>query len=318
MNEKKNPDNIRKTPPGYFLPPYAYQQDDEIDWMEIVNILRARKRQIIAIFLVVIVIGSVFAGFKQDIYSYSIAVQIGTMVDEDREKLIDEVKNAESALKEIDIPAVLNAYYQQNPGVPRNIKIDVSVPKDSRLVVLSGKSSIESSPPYMDLLVKAGNVLIQKHNEKIASQREVIHKEIESAKSRIELLIQNGKDAAERAAEIDKKLARMDGQSSATAALVVTELAGQQLEIENQIYTLRTLIDKKESWLKRIAETKLLMPVAKSSEPVGMSKKSVILLTVLAGLMLAILFAFISDFYVKMKSRLAEADKNNKRQENSE
>lgn len=294
--------------PQYGHPtPFDHPQDDEINLLDIWCILAKRKNLILGISLLVTLIGSSYAILKPEIYAYSTAIEIGSFFSDGKEVPVDEAKNAASKVKEIYVNAVLNDFYRENPEQGKNIKINVSVAKDSEILMIDSQCSEEQAPLYTQLINKIGIKLIDSHSDTIKKTRTVLLEQIGIAKNRLGLLADNEKELSKRIEGFDKAIKASQIDNSGTTALVMTELSQQQQQISGEKFSLLSQITGIESELNLIQDTKLLFPVEKSIEPVGIETKLIIVASALAGLILGVFTALMWDFIEKVKSQPTSA-----------
>lgn len=284
---------------------FNHLQDDEINLLDIWRILVKRKKMIITISLLITLLSSTYAVLRPEIYSYSTAIQIGSLFAGNSEKPVDTVKNAASKLKELYINSVLNDFYRTNPEQAKNIKINVSIPKDSEILVIGSKCSEKQAPLYIQLINKISTKLIDNHSDTIKKTRTVLLEQLEGSKNRLALLADNEKELSKRIEGFDKAFKASPINNSGTTALVMTELSQQQHQISSEKFSLLSQIASNESEFNLIQDTKLLYPVEKSIEPVGIDTKLIIIASILAGLILGIFTALMWDFIEKTKTQLA-------------
>jgi LPS O-antigen subunit length determinant protein (WzzB/FepE family) len=305
MNKNEKQDINTTAPWQYFYPPLPYPNDDEINLTDVLRTLKKHKKEIIATFLIITFVGSAYAFLKADIFNYSTAIQMGSIFLDGKETAVDDVKNSENKVKEIYVPLALSDFYKQNPDKPKNIKIDVIVPKDSHFLVLSSKSSDKESEVFKDLMTKISTNLIDNQNQMIKSHVNILTVEIANAKNRLKILVENEKEVFKKIEEFDKSFKSSSNDNIGTTALVIMELMSQKKqEIENQKYELESLISEKQSALSSIKESKLLKPITQSIEPVGVDRKLIIILSVFLGAISAVLLALVSDFIEKMRNQI--------------
>lgn len=306
-NENKQHISSVSTPQYGYPTPFSRPEDDEINLLDIWCILVKKKKTIIMISLLITLASSVYAVLRPDIYSYSTAIQIGSLFVGNTEKPVDTVKNAASKLKELYIQSVLNDFYRENPGQAKNLNINVSVPKDSEILIIGSKCPEKQAPLYIQLINKISAKLIDDHNVTINKTRTILLEQINGSKNRLAFLADNEKELSKRIEGFDKtvKASRID--NSGTTALVMTELSQQQYEISREKFSLLSQIASKESELNLIQDTKLLYPVEKSIQPVGIDTKLIIVASAFVGLIFGIFTAFIWDFIEKVKNQQATA-----------
>lgn len=299
MNNEKKQDMGLAAAPQYYYPPYP--QADEINLLDIWRILAKRKKLIIAISLLITLAGSAYALLKPETYTYSTAIQIGSMSG----KPVDEIKNVESKVKEAYIAAVLNDFYRDNPNHPKNIKIDVSVPKGSEILIVGSKCPDKQAQLCQQLINKISAKLGADHGEKIKMFRDALSEQIVNAKKRLELLEDNEKALNKRMEGFDKTgLQDSSNYNSGTVALVMIELSQQQLQISSEKFNLQSQLVNNVSQMNLIQDTKLLNPVTKSIDTMGLGKILLIISFAFIGLFLGVLMALVWDFIEKMKGQL--------------
>ncbi|MEQ1485978.1 Wzz/FepE/Etk N-terminal domain-containing protein [Methyloglobulus sp.] len=305
MNNEDKKDMKSVSAPQYVYPPMMYPQGDEINLLDIWRILVKRKKLIVAICLLITLMGSAYAILKPTIYVYSTAVEIGSTSMGGKEAPVDDINNAASKLKELYVNSVLSDFYRDNPNEKKDLLIDVSVPKNSEILMIGSKCSEEEAPLYRQLINKISAKLVADHSEKIKEFRAVLFERIGNAKNRLALLEDNEKQIAQRIEGFDKAFKVSPIDNSGTTALVMTELSSQQHQISGEKFSLLAQITDKESDLKLTHDTRLLYPVEKSIEPVGLDTKMMISAFVFAGLVLGVFIALAWDFIEKMKSQLS-------------
>ncbi len=278
-----------------------HADDDEISLFEIWLILARKKKLILIICLLVTLAGSLYALTKPDVYGYSATLQLGALFADGHEISIDDIKNAESKLKEVYLPVVLNDYYNKTPASEKNIKINVSVPKESKILIISGSSTEKDASIYQDLINKTGIHLIENLNEVIKTKKKLASEQVIKITKRLQILAESEKDLNARIESFDKSFKSTPIDNSGTTALVITELNNQKLQMNREKYSLESLLLNIESDLKLSKETKFLTSVTQSIEPIGLNTKMIILLSLLFGLILAVFIALATDLIGKLK-----------------
>jgi uncharacterized protein involved in exopolysaccharide biosynthesis len=305
MNNEDKKDMKSVSAPQYVYPPMMYPQGDEINLLDIWRILVKRKKLIVAICLLITLIGSAYAILKPTIYAYSTAVEIGSISVGGKETPVDETNNAASKVKELYVNSVLTDFYRDNPNAEKDLLIDVSVPKNSEILMIGSKCSEEEAQLFGQLINQVSTKLVNDHSEKIKEFRAVLSEQIGNAKNRLALLEDNEKQIVQRIEGFDKAFKASPIDNSGTTALVMTELSSQQQQIGREKFSLQAQITDKESDLKLTHDTRLLYPVEKSIEPVGLDTKMMISAFVFVGLVLGVFIALTWDFIEKMKSQLS-------------
>lgn len=268
-------------------PPY----DQEISLVEIWRILANHKKLILITTFLVTLAGSLYALTKLDVYGFSATIQLSTPFVDGREITIDDVKNAENKLKQVYLPLVLNDYYTKNPAAEKTIKIGVSVPKESKILIISCHSTEKDAAVYRDLINKAGTQLIENNNEVFKVKKKLAAEQLAHVSSRLQTLVESEKDLNSRIESFDKSFKSAPIDNGGTTALVITELNNQKLQMTKEKYALETLMLNIESDLQLSKEANFLSPFSQSVEPVGLAKKLIVLLSLLLGVIIGVVIA---------------------------
>lgn len=303
MNNEDKKDMKPVIAQQYVYPPMMYPQGDEINLLDIWRILVKRKKLIVATCLLITLMGSAYAILKPTIYVYSTAVQIGSTSMGGKETPVDDINNAASKVKELYVNSVLSDFYRDNPNEKKDLEFEVSVPKNSQILMIGSKCSEEEAPLYDQFINKISAKLVADHSEKIKEFKAVLSERIGNAKNRLALLESNEKQIIQWIEGFDKAFKASPIDNSGTTALVITELSSQQQQISSEKFSLLAQITDKESDLKLTNDTRLLYPVEKSIEPVGLDTKMMISAFVFAGLVLGVFVALTWDFIEKLKSQ---------------
>ena len=307
MNKYEQQDINPVPAPQYYFPPMSYPQENEINLLDIWHILVKRKLLVLFVFLMVTLVGSGYALFKAEVYAYSTAIQIGSFLVDGKKQLVDEVNNADTKVKEVYIASALGDFYRDHPEQAKNIKIEVALPKDSELLIISGKCSEHKANVYQELINKISSTLIGSHLEIIKARREGLNNQIANLKKRLEIVSDNEKELNKRIEGFDKTMQTLPIDNSGTTTLVLTELSKQKLGINKEKFDLQFLITAKENELSLIQETKVIYPVSKSIEPVGLDKRLLIILSAFTGIILGVFIGMAWDAIEKMKVQSAAA-----------
>jgi uncharacterized protein involved in exopolysaccharide biosynthesis len=307
MNKHEQQDINPVPAPQYYFPPMSYPQEDEINLLDIWRILVKKKLLILSIFLLITLVGSGYALIKAEVYGYSTAIQIGSFFVDGKKQLVDEVNNANTKVKEVLIASALGDFYRDHPEQAKNIKIEVTLPKESELLIISGKCSEQNAAIYQELINKISSTLIASHVEITKARRDGLINQMANLKKRLEIVDDNEKELNKRIEGFDKTMQTAPIDNSGTTTLVLTELSKQKLGINKEKFDLQFLITAKENELSLIQETKAIYPVTKSIEPVGVSKMLLIILSGFIGIILGVFMAMAWDAIEKMKGQSAAA-----------
>ncbi len=299
MNDEKKKDIELNQ---YYTIPY--HQDDEISIVDIYHVLAKNKMMIVIITLLITFLGSVYATLKPDVFSYSTAIQIGSIVVAGERKPIAEIAAVETKIKELYIPLVLDEYYRANPDQPKNILINVKVPKGSDIIYIEGKSTDKIAQLYISLINKISALTLSDLNQKTDIYKATLNVQVTDATKRLTILDSDQAKTNQRIEDFDKTFKSSPTANIGISSVVITELFSQIQEITSQKYALEGLITNKKSELDLVDETRSVYPPKKSIDPVGIGKILLITASIFTGLFLGLFSAFLVNFVAKIKHQL--------------
>jgi LPS O-antigen subunit length determinant protein (WzzB/FepE family) len=179
----------------------TYHHEDEVSLVDLWRVLSKRKKLIWGITFSLIILGIVAALVIPKKYEYKSILQIGMIKD----KPIEDVETAKSKLQNSFLPLVLVQYHNENPDEPIP-NFNVSVPKNSQVVMLSSKAPESQGQQYIELQNKIAALLAKDHSVSFEKyENEISHKlkvvELEVAALKDERLIKMDHQAIERKAK---------------------------------------------------------------------------------------------------------------------
>jgi hypothetical protein len=176
----------------------TYHHEDEVSLIDLWRVLSKRKKLIWGITFSLIILGIVAALVIPKKYEYKSILQIGMIKD----KPIEDVETAKSKLQNSFLPMVLVQYHNENPEEPIP-NFNVSVPKNSQVVMLSSKAPESKGQQYIELQNKIAALLAKDHSVSFEKyENEILHKlkvvELEVAALKDERLIKMDRQTIER------------------------------------------------------------------------------------------------------------------------
>jgi LPS O-antigen subunit length determinant protein (WzzB/FepE family) len=179
----------------------TYHHEDEVSLIDLWRVLSKRKKLIWGITFSLIILGIAAALVISKKYEYKSILQIGMIKD----KPIEDVETAKSKLQNSFLPMVLVQYHNENPEEPIP-NFNVSVPKNSQVVMLSSKAPESKGQQYIELQNKIAALLAKDHSVSFEKyENEILHKlkvvELEVAALKDERLIKMDHQAIERKAK---------------------------------------------------------------------------------------------------------------------
>lgn len=112
--------------------------EDEISLIDLWGVLLRRKAVLGAVVALCLAAAVAVAVLKSDKYIYATTLEIGAVLEDEKQVFIDTPDTVLSKIKEGYIPAVLNEY-AKTANDADEIEISVRVPKNSTLVVMESK-----------------------------------------------------------------------------------------------------------------------------------------------------------------------------------
>ncbi len=304
MDYKKTQDIGFDSTQQYGHPALMQPQDDVINLLDVWRTLAKRKTLISAVSLIVTLVGIAYATLRPDMYVYSTAIQIGSLFVDGNEKPVEDAKSLVIKLKTLYENTVLKDFYQENPQEEKIGDIGISVPKDSRMIIISSKNPEKSAPVYDQLIGKISTTAVNDLNVRIKIFRNQLTEQIADVKKNLERLNIEETGLNNRIQEFDKLFKSAPIENGGTTALVLTGLAGQRQQIADEKAKLEAKLTNKLVDLGLTQDTKVLFPVTRSVDPVGIGKIPVILISLIAGLILGVFTALLWDQIDKTNAQI--------------
>lgn len=329
-----------------------YRQEDEISLADLWRVLVKRKKIVFGLMLAFVVLGGAYAVLKTETYTFSTTIEIGTVINGDKENIIETAENALNKIKTAYIPFVLNQFYEKNPDNEEQYKIEASVPKGSDVLVIHSEGNSIEGPVYKELMDEVVQKLIVDHariinlkkrnlerqiaiaenslssskdsakllaakTQRLNQMAELMRKQLNEKKILMENALKNRNNATSKNAAgamtillIDSEIQKYQQSIDQLENNLIIDISQQRDELEKEIAdNLREQNDKQnniellKNQLSNISDTKAIVPVMKSIEPVGLSKKIIMILALVLGLFLGILGAFFYEFLDKIKKQ---------------
>jgi hypothetical protein len=163
MNNDNKQGANPNVPPQYFYPSML-QQQNTLKLIDLYRVVLKQKKIILIILLVFTVLGVVLALVKPAMYSFSTTVQIGTVSNEGKTELIESSQTALNKIISAYIPFSLAQYYEKNPSDRGRYTINVTVPKNSDILNIEARGSINQEAVYKELIGNIVKKLIEDHS----------------------------------------------------------------------------------------------------------------------------------------------------------
>ena len=202
MNEPRNRDL-----PGNDAIPVVYPQyltvpcqEDEISLVDLWIRLRAYKRIFWSLFLVLVVLGAIYALFLyQEKYQLNTAIQIGAINTGGQVVKIETPESLKGKLTNAILPAITARYLKQNPQLKR-FETSVSSPKNSDIVVIQNKIPLNRQPLFTDFQKEVAAAVLRDHQQLVALYQTGLQAELQAAEAKLAELM----DPRTLQAQLDK------------------------------------------------------------------------------------------------------------------
>ena len=181
--------------------------DDEISLIDLWLILIRRKKVIISVFLVCALVGGLFAVLKSPSYTYTTSIEIGTQVEKDNIRPIEDPQTLLAKIQESYIPLVIHDYFKAHPEEDKkNYEIKARIPKGSQIVVLESKGAESESPVYLKLHQDVVDMVKRDHQRIIG----IVKKEVENERNEAISKLNELKDEGGLIAAREKRTHELD------------------------------------------------------------------------------------------------------------
>ena len=251
---------------------YPQRYDDEISLVDLATTFVHRRRVFYAVFGGVVILALVYAlVLVGEVREYSTLVKLG----EDNNKPVESPAAVIASIESHWYPALVGEYRaSREQNLP--FKISVANPENTHLVKLTS----EASPELKGEVKKQHQKLVERINERQAA-----------------LLNRQKQELEQRVASLKDYLEELSGMEATGEAQA--QLIQQRASMLSEIESMTTRIDKLEP-----SET--LVVAREGLENRGTSKKLVLGLAILLGLMLGVFSAFMAEFIAQVRLSLRD------------
>lgn len=264
---------------------------DEISLVDVWLVLMRRKFIIAAIVLVSVALGFVYAVFTPHSYAYTTIIEIGT---DGQNKLIEPLETARAKVVDGYIAQVLQEHLKKSPDDGARYEIKAEVPKNSQVLVLRSKGTADKEPVYAALHA----VVVDRLRSDHLRIQSVSRRELET---QLEMRERSFADLREQARLFEVQINRLEGKNELLAYLTNLRLLDNQRAQSELV----PLIDNVRLQLANMRETGAVVSPMRSLDPVGLGRKSTVMLSSLIGLFVAVIAALLVDFVLRTREEAA-------------
>lgn len=268
---------------------------DEIRLVDLWIVLVRRKFVIAALVLVSIAFGLVYALSTPRSYAYTTIVEIGT---NGQNELIEPLETARVKVADGYIAQVLQAHIKNNSNSAARYGVKAEVPKNSQVLVLSSRGTVENEPVYAAL---HGEVISRLRLDHLRAQK-VLREDL---KIRLETRKRNLAELRQQAKLFETQLKRLEEKQELPARDLSYLMSLRLVDNQRVQSEMLLLIDNARMQLANVHETSAVVSTMRSLDPVGLGKKTMVMLAGLIGLFLGIITALFVEFAAKTREETA-------------
>jgi len=180
----------------------TYYQEDEISLVDLWLVLEKRKGLLLAIFLISVALGFVFALSKPDQYTYTTSIEIARST----EGLLETPGTVLAKLQQSYIPLVINNYENDQPSNIGPRAIAATIPKGSEIVVLTSDGGEMAGDTLGELHQAVVQKIARDHDSTITVIKAELESQLHSADSKLGEL-------KDKVAFIENQVKRLDEKS---------------------------------------------------------------------------------------------------------
>lgn len=171
----------------------VHYDEDEINLVDLWLVLVKRKLILVGVVVACMFLGLLYTIAVPPSYQYSTSIEIGTRINGTELSVVESPETVLAKVKESYIPLAQQDYFDQHSEQESVVKIDVRVPKNSQIIVLSSKGPDDQGDIHKALQQSVVDRLKKDHGRII----DVIRKETEILQHQAAAKLEELKDANE-------------------------------------------------------------------------------------------------------------------------
>ena len=310
-----------------------YQSSDEIDLVEVGASLWRRWKLMAGVFLVCLGLALALAFIIPHSYEYTTTIEIGSRVVGTQVQPVESPQSAASKLKNGYLPQVVQQYAQANRVDPKKLNFDAAAPEKADLVIITGKAPRALAGSYMAIEKSAAQLLAASDARITKSQQAQLQTQLAQAQSKLDQLQDpanrkllksqiDSLEAYQKRAQ-DQQIDASRHTNGASGAMTLLLLGTQAQQSDQQLLTLqqqlnnlpsditsqKAAVQSLKAQLDNLQMTQVIAGPIRSLDPVGLSRKLIVILGAIVGAILALFAAGVSNYIVAVRRRLAESIK---------
>lgn len=272
-----------------------FREVDQIGLVDVWLVLMRRKSIVVAIVLASIALGFVYALFTPRLYAYTTIIEIGTNA---RNELIEPLETVRAKVVDGYIAQVFWERIKKSPDDAARYDINAEVPKNGQVLILRSKGAAENEPVYAAL-----------HNGVVARLR-LDHQRVqnvlrEDLNIRLKLRERSLAELRDQTKLFEAQLTRLERKQDLPAREIVYLTSLRLADNQRAQAEMVAQIDGIRLQLAGMRETGATVSPMRSLDPVGLGKKTAVMLSGLIGIFLGIVGALFVDFIVRTREEAA-------------
>jgi LPS O-antigen subunit length determinant protein (WzzB/FepE family) len=233
--------NRRRTP-GRFE---AGAPKDEVSLLDLLLVMRKRRRLIVTIVLAFFTVGLALALVIPRKYAYTTLIEIGNQVAGEKMTLLESPETVQAKLTEGYIPLTLAQRYGGSSTADEQLTVKASIPRASQVVMLSSKGTLAQEEEYLKLHTAVLKHLREDHQRALSLIKKGIANQITEATNRFATLVDEEKimqAKLERAGESEQIL-KTEMESLRATLDVASQNRGRAVkEVNNEVRAMTMLM----------------------------------------------------------------------------
>ncbi|SFM41935.1 Wzz/FepE/Etk N-terminal domain-containing protein [Marinobacter zhejiangensis] len=242
---------------------------DEISLVDLATTFVRRRHTFYVTFILVVILGVIFAFIKPEKYEFNSLVQLGK---DGADNFIETPVAVVATLENRWIPDLSTRYAEINQAkLP--FKIAVANPGETGLIRLSTETTLDNAELVEEFHKELIDNIVKRQTQRIETVTSALNGQTLALNEVIEALsLRDGEGAASALASVFEKRAELEGQIAAIQSAQVLAVARQGIDAK------------------------------------GVSKVLIVVLAIVLGAMMGIFLAFISEFLSLVRDNLSEID----------
>jgi uncharacterized protein involved in exopolysaccharide biosynthesis len=315
--------------PPRALIPYPYPTfNDEVDLVDVGASLWRRWKLMLAVFLVCVIVAVLIAFLVPRAYDYNTTIEIGSQVVGTQIKPIESADSAASKLRKGYLPQVVANYAQAHRLDPKKFGFNVNAPSGANLVVVSGAGRINQGDHFMAIEKAAAGLLVASDARVIKSQQAQLTGKIAKAQAKLvqlqspankALLQAQAKNLKRYTSRARKQQIASSGHSGGASGAMAQLLLSTQVQkaiqqltttqqtlnnLPSEIASQKAAVKSLQTQFDNIQQTQIVAGPMRSIEPTGLSRKVIVIIGIVVGIVLALLAAGLANYGVAVRRRL--------------